>query len=446
MNTAVLPFLMQHFERKRSIAGGIASAGGSVGLILIPIMIRYTLDEYALRGALIIMAGITLHYLITAALFRPITNKNNKHSTSDEHDLHAENMLANSHKHCLQTIGSEQNNVSKRCLFVEKDKHGFSDFQQCAKLLPRRGQITCPKVPIKSSCTEVPSEKWLSFSLNNIAMHETDELLKGQKRQEVQNLNSHKIATYIEVDVSTLKPIVKANRKTARNPVVSGHMNSCKAGNLRRFSTSEGNLPIESLVAREEIPRSISTFVYPDLGFGSVCSIPFADTAKNHNTKQTFNFSCAKNPLFWIYTSMVCTGYYGYNQSLFLFPAYARECGLDDSFSASMLSLTATIELFSRLVVGGLGNHPKVSKARLLQTCYLIAGLFTLVLPHFPSKGMLVAFAIVTGMFGGSAIAIFLSIFVDYVGVEEIFSAQGLHTTTSSLIGATFPFLIGKYF
>ena len=57
---------------------GIAVCGVGVGGLLIPPLIRRFLEEYGWRGTVLLIAGLRLHLLIAAFLFRPLTKRMKK--------------------------------------------------------------------------------------------------------------------------------------------------------------------------------------------------------------------------------------------------------------------------------------------------------------------------------------------------------------------------------
>lgn len=59
------------FRRRRSLANSISKCGVGVGSMVFPPMTTYFLQEYGLRGSLLLMGGICLNNLTAAALMRP---------------------------------------------------------------------------------------------------------------------------------------------------------------------------------------------------------------------------------------------------------------------------------------------------------------------------------------------------------------------------------------
>ena len=63
--------LSVYFEKRISLANGVASAGGSIGQLPWSVFLTYLLKTYNLQGMLVIYGGCFLHLLIGAALMRP---------------------------------------------------------------------------------------------------------------------------------------------------------------------------------------------------------------------------------------------------------------------------------------------------------------------------------------------------------------------------------------
>lgn len=61
-----------YFEKKRSLATGIAVCGSGLGTFLFAPITDYLIAEYGWRGAMMIIAGLVLNCAILGALFRPV--------------------------------------------------------------------------------------------------------------------------------------------------------------------------------------------------------------------------------------------------------------------------------------------------------------------------------------------------------------------------------------
>lgn len=61
-----------YFEKKRSLATGIAVCGSGLGTFVFAPLTNYLVVEYGWRGAMMIIAGLVLNCAILGALFRPV--------------------------------------------------------------------------------------------------------------------------------------------------------------------------------------------------------------------------------------------------------------------------------------------------------------------------------------------------------------------------------------
>ncbi|XP_050718052.1 monocarboxylate transporter 12-B-like isoform X1 [Eriocheir sinensis] len=64
--------LAHYFNKRRGRANTLLMAGAGLGHFASPHVIRFLQEEYGLRGATIILGGITLHAVLGAAVFQPV--------------------------------------------------------------------------------------------------------------------------------------------------------------------------------------------------------------------------------------------------------------------------------------------------------------------------------------------------------------------------------------
>lgn len=67
--------LSTYFDKRKGLANSLANVGGSIGGLIIPLLIRHLLDTYGLQGALMIMSGLLFHITAVGALMRPFPVK-----------------------------------------------------------------------------------------------------------------------------------------------------------------------------------------------------------------------------------------------------------------------------------------------------------------------------------------------------------------------------------
>ena len=61
-----------YFERRRGIAAGVACSGSGFGLLTLAPLAAYLVIMYTWKGALTVLAGVSLNCLVWGALMRPL--------------------------------------------------------------------------------------------------------------------------------------------------------------------------------------------------------------------------------------------------------------------------------------------------------------------------------------------------------------------------------------
>lgn len=72
IDTPVLNLLSKYFQKRRSLANGIAFSGSSIGGLLLPLVVALANEEYGSQGTMLILGGIDLHILLVAAIMAPV--------------------------------------------------------------------------------------------------------------------------------------------------------------------------------------------------------------------------------------------------------------------------------------------------------------------------------------------------------------------------------------
>jgi MFS transporter, MCT family, solute carrier family 16 (monocarboxylic acid transporters), member 14 len=70
--SAAFVALNHFFTRKRGQAVGLSMAGTAMGMLVLPQLVRFLLEEFSFRGAVLILAALALHATIGSFLLQPI--------------------------------------------------------------------------------------------------------------------------------------------------------------------------------------------------------------------------------------------------------------------------------------------------------------------------------------------------------------------------------------
>ncbi|XP_046560602.1 monocarboxylate transporter 12-like [Haliotis rubra] len=69
-----LVLIGKYFKKRRGIATAVALSGNSLGNSIFPPVVNFLLDEYGVRGSMLILTGLTMNMWVGGALFRPLSS------------------------------------------------------------------------------------------------------------------------------------------------------------------------------------------------------------------------------------------------------------------------------------------------------------------------------------------------------------------------------------
>ena len=75
MQITAMVSTQMYFCRWRSVAMGLAGVGVSISGFVVPLLVRFLVDTFYLKGSLLIMAGVFIQAMPFVCLLRPIPNK-----------------------------------------------------------------------------------------------------------------------------------------------------------------------------------------------------------------------------------------------------------------------------------------------------------------------------------------------------------------------------------
>ncbi|XP_041868998.1 monocarboxylate transporter 13-like isoform X2 [Corvus kubaryi] len=164
---------------------------------------------------------------------------------------------------------------------------------------------------------------------------------------------------------------------------------------------------------------------------------------KSPITHKTFNWMLVRRPEFVLYAIFgVLAAMSFFVPPLFLVPL-SYSLGIDESWTASLLSILAIVDFGGRLLCGWYAN------LHITKTIHLLAMTITLIstsLMLLPLANNYLSLAIFTGFYGfffGTTVAIHITVLADVVGMPEFDSALGLFMLIRSTGGFVGPPLAG---
>lgn len=166
---------------------------------------------------------------------------------------------------------------------------------------------------------------------------------------------------------------------------------------------------------------------------------------KSPITHKTFNWMLARRPEFVFYAIFgILAAMSFFVPPLFLVPL-SYSLGIDESWTASLLSILAMVDFAGRLLCGWYANlHVTKTVHLLTMTIVLISSTSLLLLPLANNYLSLAIFTGFYGFFFGTTVAVHITVLADVVGMSDFDSALGLFMLIRSTGGFVGPPLAGK--
>ncbi|XP_048025170.1 monocarboxylate transporter 13 [Megalobrama amblycephala] len=130
--------------------------------------------------------------------------------------------------------------------------------------------------------------------------------------------------------------------------------------------------------------------------------------------------------------------------SLFLVP-YARSQGVEEYQAAALMSISAVLDLFGRVLFGWVANLRLVKTVHQLIVTVILLGIVLLLCPLATTFTQLALFSAGYGLVFGATVAIHITVLAEVVGVERLGSALGFFMLIRSSGGLLGPPLAGIF-
>ena len=347
------PFLglfSKYFCKKRSLANGVAFAGSSLGGLVLPLLLRWSIDKYTVRGAMFFMGGVWMHSCVVAAVMCPLPARDRVVLTVDVpvDDFEGEKLREAERNNCAEQEKTD------RASYIKDVSDGTA-----------------------------------------VMAGDSHESMKSNTNASIQNMSGPDKA-----DCSLV----------LRHPSVKSSSQSQAAKGSGKGSAGQ---------------ESSTAFC-----FAAVRSV-ILDYVDFLSNAELLRFSIA----------LFLCGFAYLNQLVF-WPAYAEEIGMSKLDGSLVVSVCGITELLGRPFLGYLGC--RLNKILLCLVTNAITCLMGIVAYMLPYRGVLLGYAAVFGLTGGSTCVLGVPIMSEAAGPEHIGSAAGLFPLALGLGAAVGPPFLGK--
>ncbi|XP_054721692.1 monocarboxylate transporter 12-like [Uloborus diversus] len=438
--TLVPVIINQYFSKYKSTGAGIACAGATAGSFALPPIVEYAVEEYGLCGAFLMMAGITLHGILGAALLRPahwLQPNNKKKKLKGDQNLNflmsksvealdkdeVKSLLKNSKKTVCQENGSKSIKTVRFVCDQEKIPKNDPENEETSLL-----ENTVHPI-IVSSNKETPNGIEISRGSNGVGHFDTG------SRTVVMN------SDYTHI----LEPL------SSKNSDLEEDQNESFSSGKLHFKVVEEEYDPQINLAPVHLTRTVSeheseTEPLPNMVYCPTTE-PTPPSSWLDSVLVPVKAACeiVKNPMFLIIASNYSVFFLSYMTYLIVIVDYSLDLGVDRTDSVFLISTFSVADLCGRLGSGWITDSGIVKRKHLMMVNMVTVG-GLLVATSFTTTYMAVtAVSVCAGLIVGINLILFYALLEEYLGLKQLPMAVGLMNFSIGVISFVTPILTGYF-
>lgn len=364
----------QYFDVRRGIANGIHTGSASFGALVLAPAITYCIDNFLLKGALLILAGLAFHIVPAGMLLRPpqLYEKWARRRRQDE----------------IPNIDSAQT-----VLIIEKPENELLNGASVAIVSKEAHDMddVCPS-----------SDRALLFASakpkDALSVHSYDmpRISNGTHFYSNSNIFDHRLGLKEKIYGSADMIMVVQYGRGSTNSLVNGR----KSNSLFLNGTHPSN-SLSNGFADHEIQNSTAEI-----------------REKTANMRNFFNISIFKNTSYLFFAIGFTMGVPVVITVVYL-PDVAKDCGIPSDDAALLVSIYMVGEIIGRCG-SGFFSGKWIHRQVVIAWGLLLAGLAQNLVRFFQSFWYLAIFAVANGVFGGPIHGLYASVVADVLGIENL--------------------------
>jgi MFS family permease len=427
-----------YFDRRRSLATGLAVCGSGVGTIVFALLVGLLLDEYGWRGTLLIEAGIVLNCCACGLIFlplHPVPPSPSPPAYLPGTDLPSTPSTALSPRttgnntYCFET--DEQRNVGdgEGLQLLTGNGKAAAEVNGCG-ITSTRGQghgrraegqwsdddrapadvvaLCCDDDAIKDDDVELffnPASQRLTSSKcsldANCAGKLDDKQVGGALAKSSSNSNSLRRleeAQLVSEPVQDLSPSWKCQLDSAKDSKILNVDRTC---GVEKDHEDKANTAITSCCCC------------------STCTNP-------RWSNQYFDLTILASPVFLLFAASNVLSCLGYSAPYVFLPDIGRvQAGLDDDRSALLVSVVGLSNTVMRVAFGCVGDLPCVNRLALYGSVLTVSGLTSTFVVYYSQFALLVVYSAIFGTCMGVYTCMLPIVLVDLFGVNKLSDTFG---------------------
>ncbi|XP_052058189.1 monocarboxylate transporter 3-like [Mytilus californianus] len=349
--------LNSYFDKRRGLANSLANSGGSLGGLLLPLIIQALLETYGLQGAQIVISGMLLNIVVSGALLRPMTNN----------------------------VPQEKLNLEVKVEEEDETKNG------------NHIKINLNQEDLSLSADDIRSKLYKSEK----AQKENEKLLINipqpnnhyRMRTFSENLHEYRVTTV---------------------PRQTGIPNSADASKFTNLSNIFGSLADVSssvqsvfLAKNVEITKRETADDETETCFSKyILSVINFKILRNHHLKLVYLLGFLA-----VFSARLQMAY---------IPPYARDCGISGRNISYLVTIIGTCDFFGRFGVALIADSKRVKLSSIISASLIIMGITSMCNSFIRDFHTFIAYCVIYGLFGGLYNSVVALLLVDAVGPKNL--------------------------
>ncbi|XP_045541272.1 monocarboxylate transporter 13 isoform X2 [Papilio machaon] len=410
-----------YFVRLRGLANGICMSGSAFGSIILPPLLRYLLETYGYKGAVLILGGVMLNVWAAALLFQPVEEHMvRKYKEPEEEDEVPQDILFEE---------DEPIEVYKMATHAINENNGIPE----EKLLKDTSENNLSQEYVHNSQNCMNSTQNLRHNLSKRKLSYTRPISKAnyssasiaqdgfEKRLGSQETFGRRL--------STVGP--KRNMSTSSFAYVSTHFHGST------LSAFEKPNEFASQFSLKSITESVADVAY--------CCFCCKRKVKSEPNK-FFDVTLLTDPTYLVILISSSTVAISCTNFIILLPSYAQNIGFDKSRGALLLSTVSALDL-----VGRIGGSALCDLNLIPKSFYFVGGLFfsgvTLAtIPFLHSYTTISIFCALFGLSSGINNSVTALVMAEILGVDRLMSTYGISLFVNGILQLVGPPICGLWF
>ncbi|KAI4466211.1 monocarboxylate transporter [Holotrichia oblita] len=329
-----------YFEKKRSLATGIAVCGSGFGTFIFAPIITVLLREYGWRGSMMIISGIVLECMIFGALFRPLEYESTekKHLKPDNSEIHLKNTSAALDLHIsdvnLKHLVSESTNMHR----------------------PRSmGHFTAPRTTFVEPNGNIMNGK-LKDNKDVARLAASQPLLMTSMHHDT----GRKYSSQSHLRGPIYKPDIFYQGSLMNIPSYRSKLSLRASGE-------------DELLERKPLPRRYSK-ASEEGEKTTICGIVCSPETKD-TLREMLDFSLFKDVIFLIFVLSNFLTSIGFNIPYVYIVSRARSLDLTHNEASMLLSIIGVANTIGRIILGYISDKPWVNRLWIYNVCLTVCGI-----------------------------------------------------------------------